>query len=227
MAYTVQAVIDQARGLHPAFDRFQSLQKDALDFVGRYSRTLAAEIVKRNTSSFAKETCEVDIPSFDHDDGKTLADFLYPIGGTAVYTNGDRGPFHIVPWEQRLFPEDFPSGYMHGKCLHLTQSPLEWSDVETVLFDYIPLPTKPTTLTNDETATPPGTTANVDLPDESETAVVNALGHYFALRAKATPGGKQINVATYRDERDIEEEKFLQTISHRQTAEVSKVREVW
>lgn len=227
MAYTAGEVIDQARALHPAFDRFQSLQQDALKFIGRYSTTLASEIVKRSPSALAKKTCEIDLPSFDHDDGQTLTDFLYPIGGTVVYTNSDRGSFFIVPWEQRNCPEDFPSGYMHGQCLHLTQSALEWADVSTILFDYVPLPVKPTALNNVPNQTPEDTSANVDLPDESETAVVYALGHYFALRSKSTAGGKQINVATYRNERDIEEEKFLRTISHRQTAEVSKVREVW
>jgi len=214
---TVEDIIEQARGLHSAFDRLSTPDKPMLKAIQRATRTLHADVLRVNPDAAVPERCELEISTFDFEDGELLEGFNYLVDSWVVNIQGDVCNFSVLTSEHRVSPEKWPAGFMRGNRLFLIHDKNSWTPQhKSVVVEYIKDPTEPTALAS-----------VISLPVEGEEALVAAVGYYLAQRTRGSSTGPGINVREFRDERDRARNDFITAIGNRRTAHVGSVREVW
>ncbi len=163
MAFTVADVIEEARDQHPSFEPLRTPDQTCFRQLNRYIRQLYYRAIERDSSLYST-TEEITLPLADFDAGYALPAFVYYQGGTLILAGGIQRDeqFNIVPWANRFSPNVYNAGYILEGVLYLLGDAKDWSNVESINFNYAPEPTLPA----DEAA-------DVPLPDGAQWARVH------------------------------------------------------
>jgi len=214
---TVGEIIEQARGMHPAFDRWETPDRPLLKAIHRASKKLHAEITQVNPDAIDPERCVLELPLFDFEDGEELEGLDYVVDSWAVRKDGALENFSLLDSAHRVSPEKWPSGFLRGQRIFLIHNLKQWETRFTgVVVEYVKLPAEPVNLASE-----------VGLPDLAEGALVADIAFYMAQRARDSSTGPGVNVSEFRRERDRERSDFRTAVGNQRTATVGHVREVW
>lgn len=214
-------VIDNARSLDGSFSRKRHGDRVCLEFLTRYQRTLAGEVLTRDSRVISSEI-SFDLPPDPFNDGvvlqvETAPETFEPLqwdrlhGIDLEYRNGDRITCEIVPWKQRAYVEEFPTVAQRENTLLLMGREAWWSPFVAMHLEYAPTP---------------GTVAAMDdvliFPDSAFGCVVLQLGAELCRRDLDACKRKTLPA-----EGLAAEQAWLDLIDERNDVEIGRVRRVF
>lgn len=215
MAWTAEEVVEEVRGLHPAFDKQKtpdSVLREALD---RYHGELYSKVLDEDPH-FWSTAVDISFPPDPFEDGFDLpGDFDTPQGGDVHFEGFDRtARLNIVPFGSRHSPGSRWPSYIRGDTLYFIGREEDWDPVDKVEFFYAPLASTLESLSTE-----------ADLPDDARQVCVERVALKAADRAQAL--GEDVNLElTLEDWRDSETQ-FLHRIGRPAKAETTYIRDVW
>ena len=211
---TVQDVLEQAREQRAEWTPETHPNSLLIRYLSRYQRELLGRIMLRNPHAVTA-TEQIALPLADFDAGETLPDFQRVLGGT-VYLSGNvtspTYPLTLVPWSQRLEPALRPAAYLEGFTLHLCGREADWAGYDRVDVSYVPLATQLTAMGDVLT-----------VPDVAESAVVEAVAAFLAVRTSDMSAGEKLERRRYAAACETE---LLDQLAQRE-ARVSVTLERW
>lgn len=214
---TVADVLLHARDLHPAFNRQATGDAPLLRFLTRYQQEMLARIadIKRDA---VQKVYEVSIPTAaDWEAGESLPDHILIHKGDVVWEDTDLGKeeFEVVAFSQRQEANRNWGGWIQEGRLRLMHEAADWEGIERIDLFYFPLGEDLT-----------GRTSEFDLPGRPLPLLTAAASYFMALRAPAG-AATPIDVGRFGQDKLDAEEKYLDEVTGRRRAVVSRAREVW
>jgi hypothetical protein len=211
---TAEEIIEEAREIHPAFTEQQNPDTTLLRFLNRYQDRLRGKVKLRNPSVLAVEL-EISLPLPDFTKGKALPLYDLLLVGEAHARQDSRADFFIVPYEKRIDPDLWPSGYVRGQTLYLTAVPDAWSDFTRILLPYVPVAQPLTDLDSE-----------FSLPPTARNALVDNLALFMATRTRNAEGMPALDRDRIRQDAVASEQEFLSRVGQHAVT-ISYTREVW
>lgn len=208
----VEQVILNARDEHPAFTRRSTPDAPLLRFLTRLQQRLLSEISHWKKDA-VQEVYEVDLPLVEFDDGEELPAHLLVHGGTVYFNHASRDPeeLHVVQFADRLRRYRFRWGaYVQVSTLKLLGREQDWSTVDRLEVFYFP--EGPELTARD---------SEFILPGQPLNCLTAAVADFLASRTEG------VDVQEYAARAGASEEAYLDQVTGRRRATVSKVREVW
>lgn len=219
MALVSGSLVDEARDLHPSFDRRNNPDKLILRELERYERELIEKVVAVNEDylrTTIEETLPPPTPNFPAwATGLSLPDHL--VLHDAEYQIGtDWYRMHIRPMAVEHDPGPMRTAYVAGRTAWLRGVEADWNGVSAVRFHYTAAPS----------GLPDLNTA-LTIGDSARTVLVNRLAFTMAKRAVTVPNASPPNVAEFRIDWQQAEEAYIVGAGGIRAGHTSQVREVW
>ena len=215
--FTAGKVIEDARGLDPAFHPRNHPTRVCLEFLSRFQRRLAGKLLQRERESISAEIT-IDLPLADHEAGEALLDgddnplpYDRIHGQALVAQDGTRYPVPMVPFKARFDADRWMFTWMRENVLHLSGTAQDWNGWDSIVVPYAGTPGLILT-----------TSANMALPDNALDVLVLGLGAEMAKRNPELAHRKTLPA-----EAEKAEEDWLNLIEERNAAEVGSVRRVY
>lgn len=172
MAFTFRQVIDDARAVHPAFDRNSHPDPGLVAFLSTYQGALLQRAITVNPR-FGVVTQNIPLPLTDFAAGEELDAHLQVLGATLIDEDDISRTIRIREFADRLTPRRFPCAYVLQGVLHLLGDEEEWTGEINV--ELTPQPDAVTL-----------TTAEFILPDHARPLCTAMLVDHLASRAEVT-----------------------------------------
>lgn len=215
MAFTVAAVIEEARDQHAAFDAERTPDAVCIRHVSRYTRELYARVVEKNDQLYVN-SFEETLPLADFVNGFALpADFMKILGGHVTDVAEYQHVLQFVSHRNRWHPGCHTPVYILNQTVYFCGYEGDWLKATKAVIHYIPEPTLPTAAAD-----------TVPLPDGSSRVVAENLAFFMARRSHAYEGEAVPAALFYQSWRESEKE-FLVEIAQHSRQQFNVIREEW
>ena len=217
MAILAGDVIDEARDLHPAFDKNRNPVKIVRRALSRYVSDLIAKINEIDETAITLEQ-STPMPLAVFANGITLPANRGVQEVGAVDLQGNVISVDLIPAGQRDQPHKMATAWIINGVLYLNGLAANWNSVASISVRYAPVAGQ--VLTDADL---------LSLPDSARSAVVGALAAFMAKRGQTDKDGDlpPIDVQQFLTDAAKAESEFLTEIGNTLTSQVFRVRDVW
>lgn len=217
MALLAGDLIDEARDLHPAFDKNRNPQKIVRRELSRYVTRLLSKIDQIDEAALTIEA-ETVMPLAVFANGIVLPANRNVQEVVAVDAQGRKYPVEIIPAGQRDSIRQAATAWIINGVLYLNGTAATWNQVAKVAVRYTPVAGQVAT---DATVVP--------LPDSARPPIIAALAAFMAKRGHTDKDGDlpPVIVDGFRADLRESEGEFLEEVGNSRTSQVFRVRDVW
>lgn len=217
MAILAGDVIDEARDLHPAFDKNRNPVKIVRRALSRYVTDLLSKINQIDETALTIEQLTV-MPLGVFANGIVLPANRGVQEVGAVDTQGRVLSVDLIPAGQRDQPRKRATAWIINGVLYLSGVASDWNTVASVSVRYTPAAGQ--VLTDADV---------LALPDSARSTVIAALGAFMAKRGQTDKDGDlpPIDVQTFAADAAKAEGDYLAEVANTLTSQVFRVRDVW
>lgn len=208
---TAEAVIQEARDQHPAFEKRSNPNGLLLRALSSYQRTVYGKVARINPALLATPVT-VTLPLDDFDDGCVLPAFHYVMPGVEARLAANTDiveTVELVPLAMRTRTDSemqARSVYLRGSTLYLSGRASHWDTYSSLTLHAVLVPEELTALSD-----------VLGLPDWGMDAYVAALASLMATRMG-------LRDAVFAAASDMEQQ-FLDTVAQQRAAETSYTRD--
>jgi hypothetical protein len=194
-------IIDQARGLHPAFDRQSHPNLTLLQDLDSYQRELWPQVLIRHPTIAAEEqVIPTPLSEADQLAGVALTMTL-AILSAEIRVLGMPGKFALIPPDAKAYPQYPASGWIDAGRLYLRGTVQDWNGIDSVVIRYADQPAELVAM-----STP------LALPDQAIAVCKFQLAMTMAGRGTMRPGVPPPNVNYFQGKHADAEIKFLESL---------------
>jgi hypothetical protein len=201
MAISVDAVIQSARWVHPAFDERHTPDTILRDVLTRLQQTLMVQL-KRRRVGLISSTESITLPLATFTSGYTFPAYTFVRGGTVLSNSVVMDEAFVIEWEHRQRPPVWPSFYFLQGVLYLAGREQDWTMYDELTVVYVPFPTA---------AVAGGTLV---LPDITENLIVMELSLFMAGRTPKIEGMPEPDLTYFRGQTELARREWHDALAH-------------